>query len=77
MLLKSTVTIRPITASGRTDAKVHAKGQVFHFDSDRILDDFHFTRAMNSLLPSDIRIQHVYQTSDDFHARFDAFWKAI
>lgn len=30
---------------------------------------------MNSLLPSDIRIQHVYQTSDDFHARFDAFGK--
>lgn len=75
VLLKINGYDTPITASGRTDAQVHAKGQVFHFDSDRILDDFHFTRAMNSLLPSDIRIQHVYQTSDDFHARFDAFGK--
>lgn len=64
-----------ITASGRTDAKVHAIGQVFHFDSDRELDDFHWTRAINSLLPKDIRIQHVEPVHDEFHARFDAIGK--
>lgn len=64
-----------ITASGRTDAKVHAMGQVFHFDSDRELDDFHWTRAINSLLPKDIRIQHVEPVHDEFHARFDAIGK--
>ena len=64
-----------ITASGRTDAKVHALAQVFHFDSDRELDDFHFTRAINSLLPSDIRIQHILPATEAFHARFDAIGK--
>ncbi|WP_416326964.1 tRNA pseudouridine(38-40) synthase TruA [[Eubacterium] hominis] len=64
-----------ITASGRTDAGVHALGQAFHFDSERELDDFHWTRAMNSLLPKDIRIQHVTQVHDEFHARFDAVKK--
>lgn len=64
-----------ITASGRTDAKVHAIHQVFHFDSDKVLDDYHFTRALNSLLPSDIRIQQVVSVKDDFHARFDAIGK--
>lgn len=64
-----------ITASGRTDAGVHAIAQVFHFDSERELDDFHWTRAINSLLPKDIRIQHVFPVHDEFHARFDAIGK--
>lgn len=64
-----------ITASGRTDAMVHAMAQVFHFDSEKELDSFHFTRAMNSLLPTDIRIQEVVPVSDTFHARFDAIGK--
>ena len=59
-----------ITASGRTDAHVHAIGQVFHFDSDKDIDDEHWKQAMNSMLPKDIRIQSVEQVTDDFHARF-------
>ncbi|MBR6957875.1 MAG: tRNA pseudouridine(38-40) synthase TruA, partial [Erysipelotrichaceae bacterium] len=61
-----------ITASGRTDGKVHAVGQVFHFDSDRNID---FRRAVNSQLPEDIFITSVEKADDDFHARYSAKWK--
>ncbi len=64
-----------IVASGRTDAKVHALAQVFHFDSKRNLPETKWKLAMNSLLPSDIRIQDVKVVHDEFHARFDAISK--
>lgn len=65
-----------ITASGRTDAKVHAKGQVFHFDCEKTtIHALGFQRALNALLPLDIRIQSVEEVADDFHARFDAIGK--
>ena len=46
-----------IYASGRTDAGVHAFGQVIHFDTEITMDEEHWVRAMNALLPCDIRIQ--------------------
>lgn len=61
-----------IFASGRTDGKVHAVGQVFHFDCDKEID---FKRAVNSQLPKDIYIRSVEKADDGFHARFDAQWK--
>ncbi|NBK98657.1 MAG: tRNA pseudouridine(38-40) synthase TruA [Erysipelotrichia bacterium] len=61
-----------IHASGRTDAKVHALGQVFHFDSNLCIDANAYVNAMNALLPKDIRILQVKQVDDDFHARFGA-----
>lgn len=61
-----------ICASGRTDALVHALGQVFHFDSDKEIDNAHWKMAMNAKLPKDIRIQKVEQVPSDFHARFHA-----
>lgn len=64
-----------VCASGRTDAMVHARGQVFHFDSDKDIDGERWRRAINSLLPNDIRIQEVCKVRDDFHARFDALGK--
>ncbi len=64
-----------ITASGRTDAKVHAMGQVFHFDSCIAMDGDAYVKAMNALLPKDIRIQSVEAVADAFHARFDAISK--
>lgn len=64
-----------VTASGRTDAQVHAIAQVFHFDSDAAIDVEHWKRALNSLLPKDIRIQKVEIVEDDFHARFSAVSK--
>lgn len=59
-----------IVASGRTDAKVHALGQVFHFESDGKIQPVSYVRALNSLLPLDIRIQSAEKAEDDFHARF-------
>lgn len=64
-----------ITASGRTDTGVHAVAQVFHFDSEMKIDNEHWCRALNALLPKDIRIQQVDAVSDDFHARFDVVGK--
>lgn len=61
-----------IVASGRTDAKVHALGQVFHFESIVEMPCENYRTAMNTLLPSDIRILKVENVADDFHARFSA-----
>lgn len=61
-----------IVASGRTDAKVHAIGQVFHFDSTLNITCEAMKIALNSQLPKDIRIQSVEVVNDQFHARFDA-----
>lgn len=64
-----------IVASGRTDAKVHALGQVFHFEADPLITPQGYQKALNALLPKDIRICHMEQVNDDFHARFHAKWK--
>ena len=62
-------------ASGRTDAHVHALGQVLHFDTDIKMRENNWMRALNSLLPLDIRVKKVEFVSDDFHARFSAIKK--
>ncbi len=64
-----------ITASGRTDAFVHAKGQVFHFETDKNMDTNFWKYTMNRMLPKDIRIRSVEKVRDDFHARFDCVSK--
>lgn len=64
-----------ICASGRTDAKVHAMGQVFHFDSIVDMDERAYVRGLNGLLPKDIRVIKVERVEDDFHARFHAISK--
>lgn len=60
-----------IFASGRTDATVHAVGQVIHFDSSLDIQESGWKRALNSMLPSDIRVQKVEKVDSHFHARFD------
>ena len=64
-----------IYASGRTDKGVHAKGQVFHFDTSLKLPTQAWIKAMNAQLPSDILILDVTVVADDFHARYDAVAK--
>lgn len=61
-----------IHASGRTDAKVHALKQVFHFDSKLNLSEDVWLKALNNTLPEDIRIFSVERVDDDFHARYNA-----
>jgi len=59
-----------IFASGRTDAGVHAKGQVLHVDIDVSITEYKLKRAMNSLLPNDIHVIEVKKVDDNFHARY-------
>ena len=63
-----------ITVSGRTDAGVHALGQVAHFDLDKNLNDFQMMMAINNNIPheEDINIIKSEMVSDQFHSRFDA-----
>lgn len=75
VLTKINKTDITIVASGRTDAKVHALGQVFHFDSVVKMPCENYRTAMNTLLPSDIRIVKVEFEKEDFHARFSAVSK--
>lgn len=60
-----------ITASGRTDAGVHAKGQVIHFDSQLSIPIERWRMALQSQLPEDIAILKVEKAHPSFHARFD------
>ncbi|MFD0051593.1 tRNA pseudouridine(38-40) synthase TruA [Actinomycetes bacterium NPDC127524] len=61
-----------ITASGRTDAGVHARGQVVHYDSPYEFPEVNWIKALNALLPDDIAILQLQPAPADFHARFDA-----
>lgn len=67
-----------LVVAGRTDAGVHASGQVVHCDvpielwhaeRDRII------RRLAGLLPGDVRVHGVAETSPDFDARFTALWR--
>ena len=61
------------TVAGRTDAGVHAVGQVVHFDTPLTRADFSWVRGVNAFLPKTISVQWAQQVDDAFHARFDAF----
>jgi len=62
-----------LIGSGRTDAGVHAKGQVANFKTDIAhIPAERFVPALNSILERDVRILHAEEASPDFHARFDA-----
>lgn len=63
----------PVTGAGRTDAGVHAKYMVAHFDfSDRIDDKDKFVGRLNRVLPADIAVTKIIEVNSDAHARFDA-----
>ncbi|WP_419960323.1 tRNA pseudouridine(38-40) synthase TruA [Psychrobacillus sp. BM2] len=64
-----------VVASGRTDAGVHATGQVIHFDSPLTFPLDRWRTALNVQLPRDIRILSIEQVSNDFHARYHAVGK--
>lgn len=71
-----------LCGSGRTDAGVHALGQVanflvpsalFHYDT--VLQCHHWKRVCNQYLPEDIKIQTMEEVPLDFHSRYSAFRK--
>lgn len=63
---------RAVLMSGRTDAGVHAMGQVASVDLNWSASDEKLVRALNSLLPADMSVQTVQVVGDIFHPRFDA-----
>ena len=61
-----------IGAAGRTDAGVHASGQVAHLRVRKPAEPIQIVRKLNDLLPHDIHILDAARAADNFHARHDA-----
>ncbi len=61
-----------VAGAGRTDAGVHALGQVASFSLHREIDGDALMRALNARLPSDVRVLRAEAAAPGFHARFNA-----
>ena len=61
-----------LLAAGRTDAKVHAKGQVANFYTSSKIPGERFKLSLNIKLPDDIKIIESEEVDSDFHSRFSA-----
>lgn len=68
-LLRSNVAL---VGAGRTDAGVHARQMVAHFDFNLLDDPNDLVHRLNAFLPGDIAVQKIFQVPDETHARFDA-----
>jgi tRNA pseudouridine38-40 synthase len=64
-----------IHAAGRTDAGVHAAGQVVNFKTPSLMAAQEFQRAFNALLPPSIRVNLAEEVGPDFHSRWHALAK--
>ena len=64
-------TIR-VTGAGRTDTGVNAVGYVAHFDAPGAIDVAQLRYKLNAILPVSVVVLDIRETTDDFHARFDA-----
>lgn len=63
----------PVTGAGRTDAGVHASGQVAHLDAPRPITAFRLSEALNAQLrPHPIAVIACAEVPESFHARFSA-----
>lgn len=66
-----------LTVAGRTDAGVHARGQVAHVDlAPAVAGDPLLLRRLNGLLPQDVRVGGVVLAPPGFDARFSATWRS-
>lgn len=64
-----------VHGSGRTDAGVHAAGQVAHFESGSTIPPEKFAVALNTKLPEGISVLRSEIAEPEFHSRFSAKWK--
>ncbi len=65
-----------IVGAGRTDAGVHAKFMVAHFETDVNFETEQLKFKLNSFLPESIAIYNIYIVKNEAHARFDAMARA-
>ena len=65
----------PVVGASRTDAGVHARGQVASFRTERAIPLHGIRRGLNSLLPETIAVREADEVDDAFHARFSATGK--
>jgi tRNA pseudouridine38-40 synthase len=61
-----------VCGAGRTDAGVHASGQVIHFSPASRLTPEAWARALNALLPTTVAVRWVREVAESFHARYSA-----
>lgn len=61
-----------VVCAGRTDAGVHAVGQVVHFDTESVRPHTAWVRGVNSHLPASVAVRWAQPVPDEFHARFSA-----
>lgn len=61
-----------VTCAGRTDAGVHARCQVVHFDSVAARDERNWMLGTNSRLPATVAVRWAVRVAEDFHARYGA-----
>lgn len=61
-----------LQCAGRTDAGVHATGQVVHFDTSAVRKEGAWTLGVNANLPDNIAVRWAKEVDDSFHARFSA-----
>jgi tRNA pseudouridine38-40 synthase len=71
-ILEITREQRRVIPAGRTDAGVHARGQVAHFDCDTRLAPGDLQRSLNAVLPRDVAVLELARARPDFDARRDA-----
>lgn len=64
-----------VTGAGRTDSGVHASGQTAHVQFEKPWDLYRLKHALNSMLPSDIRVIEIEEMHESFHARYSATGK--
>jgi tRNA pseudouridine38-40 synthase len=75
-LLRITGEDAALISASRTDAGVHAFGQVASFKTNSNLEPITLQRALNATLPEDIRILNAGETAAAFHPRYDALGKS-
>ena len=61
-----------VTGAGRTDAGVHARRMVAHFDTELTVDTRQLVYKLNKILPHDIAVEDIREVDGDMHARFSA-----
>ena len=64
-----------VNGAGRTDAGVHAFGQVANFHLDTELTDGELKKYLNRYLPEDVAVTGIERVPPRFHARLNACWK--